>query len=343
MNIKRRLLLGATVLAFSCVPDINVKDELVQFCQENPTAGLCKAPQLEEELAAFCVNNPGLVLCVNSVDAMAKIMDYCVDNQDSSLCRSGGSSLDDLCTKNPQIDLCQQTGIEFVVSPATGQIWNRSMESGSFLTVDGEMVPYAKQTILYQDGVRLSEIVFPLGVKDGTIVEASEMMDAVKFVPGIIPHSGEVGVVYLSGNEFKTVFVGEKKETKVCDDLKLIVDHSSTNFMDFQVTMPTGSLVVETTLQRGDYTVLSVPSINCDAGFSVLLANAGDTYFVAAKKYTQSAPIVTVKNCLSTLLNEGAGMVDFFIPAGSTKDGYVRNIIVNHDSFEKVCPYLYNQ
>lgn len=343
MNLKRKLLSLATLLSLSCAPDINIKDELVQYCQENPTAGLCKAPKLEDELAAFCTSHSELLLCLNPADAMGKLISYCVENPTSSLCSSNSSSLDGLCENNPQIDLCQQTAVQFVVSPAVGQIWNRTIDNGSFLTINGEIVPYEKQTILYQDGIRLSEIVFPQGVKDGTIVEASEMMDGVKLVPGIIPHSGKVGVVYLMDDMFYSIFVGEKKETKVCDDLRLIVDHSSTDVMNFQVKLPTNDSIAETTLQRGDYTFLPVPSINCDVGFELLLANSGDTYVVASKQYANEASVVTVKNCLSVLLGEGGGFVDFFVPGGATKDGYVRNIIVNHDGFEKVCPYLFNQ
>ncbi len=343
MTFRRKLLPLATILSLSCAPDISIKDELVQYCLENPAAGLCQAPKLEEELAAFCSNNPQLLLCVNPLDAMSTLIQYCTENADSTFCNSNGSSLEDFCEKNPDIDLCQQTGVEFVVSPAAGQIWKKSVEHGSFLTLNGETVPYEKQTILYQDGIRLSEIVFPQGMKDGMIVEADEMMDAVKLVPGIIPHLGDVGVVYLAKPEFKTVFVGEQKETTVCEDLGLIVDHSSSDSMNFQVKLPTGDVVAKTILQRGEYTFLPISSINCEPGFELLLANAGDSYFVASKQYHQDVPIVTVKNCLSVLLNEGNGLVDFFIPPGLAKDGYVRNIIVNHDGFEKVCPDLYNQ
>ncbi len=343
MNIRRKLLPLATILSLSCAPDISIKKELVEYCLENPAAGLCQAPKLEEELAAFCTNNPQLLLCVNPADAMAILINYCMENADSSLCNSESSSLGDLCAQNSQIDLCQQIGVEFVVSPASGQIWKKSFETGSYLTVSGEMVPYQKQTILYQDGIRLSEIVFPQGVKDGTIIEASEMMDAVKLIPGVISSSGDVGIVYLSGNEFKTIFVGEKKETTVCDDLTLVVDHLSSDSMNFQVKLPTGDVIAETTLQRGDYSFLLVPSVNCDPGFELLLANAGDSYLLAPKQYGEQVPIVTVKNCLSVLLGKGDGLVDFFIPAGLAKDGYIRNIIVNHDGFEKVCPDLYNQ
>lgn len=334
MVIKRGSLIAALML--SCAPDINIEEELKNYCVANPYVGFCATPDLGDELEKFCEDNPNLLLCVQPANILTTLGQYCLANPELSLCSGQAGGIGKFCEENPLAEICQENGVLFMADSYGGAIAKRQIKKGHFLTVGGSSVPYVQNVVKYQDGVQISEIVFLEGLPSGTVMESAEL---VRFFPGVVPSSGSVGIAYLQEPQFVTLFGDTAASKEICEGSYLSVRREADEKVKFSVAGGESGNVLEKILALGQYEILAFPEC---AGTSYVISNSGSSFFLGKVQQLDNLPIVTRETCWNDFLSGSKSYADFLIPDHATPDGYVRSIVVQPPDCAKACLALFH-